>query len=322
MMSGVTLRCVVLDDYQDAALASADWTRLAGRVEVTVLRHHLADEDEVAGALREFDIAVIMRERTPFPASLLARLPRLRLLITSGMRNAAVDLAAAAENDVVVCGTNSGSAPPVELTWALILGLVRGLVHENAGLRAGGWGDTVGGDLAGRTLGVVGLGKIGARVAAIGSAFDMNVLAWSQNLTTERATAAGATRVASLADLLDASDVVTVHLKLSDRTRGLLDAAALARLRPDAYLVNTSRAAILDQAALLEALTRHRIAGAGLDVFDVEPLPADHPFRTLPNVLATPHVGYVSRANYKDYFEGAVENIEAYLAGTPIRTLG
>jgi phosphoglycerate dehydrogenase-like enzyme len=321
MMVGVTLRCVVLDDYQDAALASADWTRLAGRVEVTVLRHHLADEDEVAEALREFDIAVIMRERTPFPASLLARLPRLRLLITSGMRNAAIDLDAATANGVVVCGTASGSAPPVELTWALILGLVRGLVHENAGLRAGGWGDTVAADLAGRTLGVVGLGKIGARVAAIGSAFEMNVLAWSQNLTTERATAAGATLAGSLADLLDASDVVTVHLKLSDRTRGLLDAAALARLRPDAYLVNTARAAIVDQQALLEALTQNRIAGAGLDVFDVEPLPAGHPFRTLPNVLATPHLGYVSRANYQGYFEGAVANIEAYLAGTPIRTL-
>jgi phosphoglycerate dehydrogenase-like enzyme len=321
MMVGVTLRCVVLDDYQDAALASADWTRLAGRVEVTVLRHHLADEDEVAEALREFDIAVIMRERTPFPASLLARLPRLRLLITSGMRNAAIDLDAATANGVVVCGTASGSAPPVELTWALILGLVRGLVHENAGLRAGGWGDTVATDLAGRTLGVVGLGKIGARVAAIGSAFEMNVLAWSQNLTTERATAAGATLAGSLADLLDASDVVTVHLKLSDRTRGLLDAAALARLRPDAYLVNTARAAIVDQQALLEALTQNRIAGAGLDVFDVEPLPAGHPFRTLPNVLATPHLGYVSRANYQGYFEGAVANIEAYLAGTPIRTL-
>lgn len=317
----MTLRCVVLDDYQDAALASADWPRLADRVEVTVLRQHLADEDDVVEALREFDIAVIMRERTPFPASLLARLPRLRLLITSGMRNAAIDLAAAAANGVVVCGTSSRSAPPVELTWALILGLARGLVHESAGLRAGGWGDTVGQDLAGRTLGVVGLGKIGARVATIGSAFDMNVLAWSQNLTAERATAAGATLAGSLADLLEASDVVTIHLKLSDRTRGLLDAAALARLRPDTHLVNTSRAAIVDQPALLEALTQNRIAGAGLDVFDVEPLPADHPFRTLPNVLATPHLGYVTRANYAAYFEGAVENIEAFLAGTPIRTL-
>lgn len=322
MMGGVTLRCVVLDDYQGAALASADWSRLADQVEVTVLREHLADEDAVAEALREFDIAVIMRERTPFPASLLARLPRLRLLITSGMRNAAIDLGAAAENDIVVCGTDSGSSAPVELTWALILGLARGLVHENSGLRAGGWGETVGADLAGRTLGVVGLGKIGARVATIGSAFDMNVLAWSQNLTAERATAAGATLAGSLAELLEASDVVTIHTKLSDRTRGLLDAAALARLRPDAYLVNTSRAAIVDQPALLEALTHNRIAGAGLDVFDVEPLPADHPFRTLPNVLATPHVGYVTRENYRAYFEGAVENIEAYLSGTPIRTLG
>ncbi len=318
---GVTLRCVVLDDYQDAALASADWTRLADRVEVTVLRHHLTDEDELAETLREFDIAVIMRERTPFPASLLARLPRLRLLITSGMRNAAIDLAAAAAAGVVVCGTDSGSAPPVELTWALILGLARGLVPESTGLRAGRWGDTVGADLAGRTLGVVGLGKIGTRVATIGSAFGMNVVAWSQNLTAERAEAAGATLAGSLVDLLEASDVVTIHLKLSERTRGLLDAAALGRLRPDAYLVNTSRAAIVDQAALLEALRHNRIAGAGLDVFEVEPLPVDHPFRMLPNVLATPHVGYVTRANYAAFFGGAVEDIEAYLAGTPIRTL-
>lgn len=321
MMGGVTLRCVVLDDYQDAALASADWTRLVDRVEVTVLRHHLTDEDELVETLREFDIAVIMRERTPFPASLLARLPRLRLLITSGMRNAAIDLAAAAAAGVVVCGTDSGSAPPVELTWALILGLARGLVPESTGLRAGRWGDTVGADLAGRTLGVVGLGKIGTRVATIGSAFGMDVLAWSQNLTAERAEAAGATLAGSLVDLLEASDVVTIHLKLSDRTRGLLDAAALARLRPDAYLVNTSRAAIVDQAALLEVLRHNRIAGAGLDVFEVEPLPADHPFRTMPNVLATPHVGYVTRANYAAFFGGAVADIEAYLAGTPIRTL-
>jgi phosphoglycerate dehydrogenase-like enzyme len=321
MMGGVTLRCVVLDDYQDAALASADWTRLADRVEVTVLRHHLTDEDELAETLREFDIAVIMRERTPFPASLLARLPRLRLLITSGMRNAAIDLAAAAAAGVVVCGTDSGSAPPVELTWALILGLARGLVHESTGLRAGRWGDTVGADLAGGTLGVVGLGKIGTRVATIGSAFGMNVVAWSQNLTAERAEAAGATLAGSLVDLLEASDVVTIHLKLSDRTRGMLDAAALARLRSDAYLVNTSRAAIVDQSALLEVLRHNRIAGAGLDVFEVEPLPVDHPFRMLPNVLATPHVGYVTRANYAAFFGGAVEDIEAYLAGTPIRTL-
>ncbi len=307
----------MLDDYQNAALAMADWDRLP--VEVTVFREHLTD---VAEALRDFDIVVIMRERTPFPASLLARLPKLRLLITSGMRNASIDLAAAAERGVTVCGTKSRSEPPVELTWALILGLARQLVPETAAMRSGGrWQSTLGVDLAGATLGLVGLGKIGMRVAAVATAFGMNVVAWSQNLTAERASAAGASLAGSLPELLAASDIVSVHLVLSDRTRGLLDAAALAHMREDAFLVNTSRAAIVDRAALLTALRDNRIAGAGLDVFDKEPLPPDDPFRTLPNVLATPHVGYVTRRNYANYFRGAVEDIEAFLAGTPIRTL-
>jgi len=308
---------VVLDDYQNAARTMADWDRLP--VEVTVFREHMTD---VADALRDFDIVVIMRERTPFPASLLARLPKLRLLITSGMRNASIDLAAAAERGVTVCGTKSRSEPPVELTWALILGLARQLVPEAAAMRSGGsWQSTLGVDLAGATLGLVGLGKIGTRVAAVGTAFGMEVVAWSQNLTAERASAAGASLADSLPDLLSASDIVSVHLALSDRTRGLLDGAALAHLREDAFLVNTSRAAIVDRAALLAALRDNRIAGAGLDVFDKEPLPANDPFRTLPNVLATPHLGYVTRRNYSNYFRGAVEDIEAFLAGKPIRTL-
>ena len=308
---------MVLDDYQNAARTMADWDRLP--VEVTVFREHMTD---VADALRDFDIVVIMRERTPFPASLLARLPKLRLLITSGMRNASIDLAAAAERGVTVCGTKSRSEPPVELTWALILGLARQLVPEAAAMRSGGsWQSTLGVDLAGATLGLVGLGKIGTRVAAVGTAFGMEVVAWSQNLTAERASAAGASLADSLPDLLSASDIVSVHLALSDRTRGLLDGAALAHLREDAFLVNTSRAAIVDRAALLAALRDNRIAGAGLDVFDKEPLPANDPFRTLPNVLATPHLGYVTRRNYSNYFRGAVEDIEAFLAGKPIRTL-
>jgi phosphoglycerate dehydrogenase-like enzyme len=311
-----------LDDYQNVALSMGDWTRLAGQVEVTSFREHLDDEDAVAQALADFDIVVIMRERTPFPASLLARLPKLRLLITSGMRNASVDLAAAREAGVVVCGTASGSAPPAELTWALILGLARQVAVENHNFHTNGpWQSTVGMDLAGNTLGLVGLGKIGTRVAAVATAFGMNVLAWSQNLTAERAEAAGVGLAGSLPELLAASDIVSVHVVLSDRTRGLLDAAALAHLRPHAYLVNTSRAAIVDRAALVDALRHNRIAGAGVDVFELEPLPADDPLRTLPNVLATPHLGYVTRRNYTGYFEGAVEDIEAFLAGEPIRVI-
>jgi len=311
-----------LDDYQNVALSMGDWSRLAGRVEVTVFREHLDGEDAVAAALADVDVVVIMRERTPFPASLFARLPRLRLLVTSGMRNASVDLDAAARAGVVVCGTASGSAPPTELTWALLLGLARQIAPENHAFHTGGpWQSTVGLDLEGNTLGLVGLGKIGTRVAAVASAFGMNVLAWSQNLTAERATAAGAGLAESLPALLAASDFVSVHVVLSDRTRGLLDAAALAHMRPHAYLVNTSRAAIVDRDALVDALRHKRIAGAGLDVFEVEPLPADDPLRTLPNVLATPHLGYVSRRNYAGYFGEAVENIEAFLAGEPIRVI-
>jgi phosphoglycerate dehydrogenase-like enzyme len=238
------------------------------------------------------------------------------------MRNASIDLAAAARNGVVVCGTKSRSEPPVELTWALILGMARHLTTENTAFRAAGpWQQTLGTDLAGSTLGVLGLGKIGTRVTAVANAFGMNVLAWSQNLTDETAEAAGATRTGSLAELLAASDIVTVHLVLSDRTRGLLDGSALARLKPNAFLVNTSRAAIVDRSALIDALRNNQFAGAALDVFEEEPLPADDPLRSLPTVLATPHLGYVTRRNYENYFGGAVENIEAFLAGAPIRVM-
>jgi phosphoglycerate dehydrogenase-like enzyme len=318
----VTLRCAVLDDYQGVALSMAGWDRLDGRVDVTVFREHLDTEDAVAAALAGFDIVVIMRERTPFPASLIARLPELRLLVTSGMRNASVDLAAAARAGVVVCGTGSSKASTVELTWALILGLVRNVAVENAAFHAGGpWQSTIGTSLAGATLGVIGLGHIGTRIAAVARAFGMEVLAWSQNLTEERASAAGATLAGSLAELMAASDIVTVHVVLSDRTRGLVDAAALAHLRPSAYLVNTSRAAVVDQAALLDALRHNRIAGAAVDVFATEPLPADDPLRGLPNLLATPHLGYVTRQNYAEYFGEAVEDIEAFLAGEPVRVI-
>jgi phosphoglycerate dehydrogenase-like enzyme len=313
-------KCVVLDDYQGVALASADWSVLAGDVEIVVFDRHLGDEDAVAEALADAEIVVIMRERTPFPASLLARLPKLELLITSGMRNASVDLAAAGEYGVTVCGTSSTSTAPGELTWALILGLARHLVAENTGLRANGpWQQTLGVDLAGRTLGLLGYGRIGRKVAAVGRAFDMDIVAWSPNLTEERAD--GARLAGSLDELAEVSDVLSIHLVLAGPTRGLVDADVLGRMKPSALLVNTSRAGIVDQDALIAALRERRIAGAGLDVFEAEPLPADHPFRTLPTVLATPHLGYVTQGNYTMYFAQIVEDITAFLAGQPIRTL-
>ncbi|MFJ8139224.1 D-2-hydroxyacid dehydrogenase family protein [Streptomyces sp. NPDC096013] len=316
------LRCVVLDDYQNAATGLADWSPLGDTVEVVSLREHLGGEDELAAALATADIVVTLRERVPFPASLLARLPRLKLLIASGMRNTVIDYAAARAHGITVCGTASSSTPPVELTWALLLGLARGIVEEANSLRDGGpWQQTVGADLHGRTLGLLGLGRIGSRVAQVGLAFGMRVTAWSENLTKERADEVGVQRAASKEELLTTGDFVSVHLALGDRTRGLLGPAELALLKPTAYLINTSRAAIVDQDALLTALHEGRIAGAGLDVFDTEPLPADHPLRTAPRLLATPHLGYVSRANYTTYYGQAVENIQAYLAGSPVRQL-
>ncbi|MFI6404484.1 D-2-hydroxyacid dehydrogenase family protein [Streptomyces sp. NPDC050548] len=318
----MTLRCVVLDDYQNAATGLADWSPVEDAVEVVSLREHLDDEGELAAALATADIVVTLRERVPFPASLLARLPRLKLLIASGMRNTVIDYAAAEAHGVTVCGTASSSTPPVELTWALLLGLARGIVEESNSLRAGGpWQRTVGADLHGRTLGLLGLGKIGSRVATIGLAFGMRVTAWSEHLTKERAAEFGVQLAASKEELLADSDFVSVHLALGDRTRGLLGPAELALLKPTAYLINTSRAAIVDQDALLAALHEGRIAGAGIDVFDIEPLPADHPMRTAPRLLATPHLGYVSQANYTTYYGQAVENIRAYLAGSPVRQL-
>ncbi|MFD9435995.1 D-2-hydroxyacid dehydrogenase family protein [Streptomyces sp. NPDC060002] len=319
------LRCAVLDDFQNVATTLADWSVPASgeEVEVVSFTEHFGDEDALAVALAGFDCVVTLRERVPFPASLLDRLPRLRLLIASGMRNSVIDFAAAKANGVTVCGTESSSTPPVELTWALLLGLARGLVQESTALREGGpWQSTVGADLHGRRLGLLGLGKIGSAVARVGLAFGMEVSAWSQNLTAGRAAEAGVRLAASKEELLAGSDFVSIHLALSDRTRGLLGPAELALLKPTAYLVNTSRAAIVDQDALLTALREGRIAGAGVDVFDVEPLPADHPMRTTPRLLATPHLGYVSRANYERYYGQAVEGVRAYLAGAPVRVLG
>lgn len=316
------LRCAVLDDYQGVALSTADWSRVADAVEVTSLRRHFADEDELAEAIGGCEIVVVMRERTPFTERLFALLPRLRLLITSGMRNASIDLDAAARHGDTVCETASNSEPPVELTWALILGLARQVVRENTALREDGpWQSTVGTDLYGRRLGLLGLGKTGGRGARIGQAFGMDVTAWSQNLTAERARAAGVRLASTKEELLETSDFVSVHLILGDRTRGLLGPDELKRMRPSAYLVNTSRAAIVDQAALVRALREGWIAGAGVDVFETEPLPDGHALRSLPNLLATPHLGYVTERNYRAYYEQAVEDIAAFLAGSPIRRL-
>ena len=317
----MTLQCAVLDDYQRVALKMADWSSLVN-VEVKSFGEHFGTESELIDAIKDAEIVVIMRERTPFRASLFAKLPRLQLLVTTGMRNAAVDLAAAATHGVTVCGTTSSSRPPAELTWALLLGLARNLVQENNALRKGGpWQSSVGVDLYGKQLGLLGLGKIGTQVARVGLAFGMEVAAWSQNLTEERAEAVGVRLAASKEDLLERSDVVSLHLVLSERTEGMIGAAELARMRTSAFLINTSRARLVDQNALVEALKSGQIAGAGLDVFETEPLPTDDIFRTLPNVLATPHLGYVTGANYATYYREAVEDIRAFLAGAPMRTL-
>lgn len=316
------LSCVVLDDYQDAALNSADWSALDGRVAVRTLREHLADRAELVAALADAEIVVAMRERTAFDAALFASLPRLRLLVTTGMRNASIDLEAAAAHGVTVCGTAGSGRSTAELTWALILGLARHVAAENRAVREGGhWQSTLGRDLHGATLGVIGLGRIGSQVAAIGTAFGMDVLAWSRNLTAQRAAEAGARLAGGKAELLAASDFVTLHLVLSDRTRGLIGEAELRAMRQDAYLINTSRAGIVDRSALLRALREGGIAGAGLDVFDTEPLDPDDPLRTLPNVLATPHLGYVTAENYRVFYGEAVEDVAAYLDGEPVRVL-
>ena len=317
--AGGRLRIAVLDDYQRVAAGFADWRALEPH-EVTFLHEHLGGPDAVAGALAPFDVVVAMRERTPFPAGLLARLPRLRLLVTTGMRNASIDLDAAASRGVTVCGTETTPGSTVEHTWALILALARHVPEEDASLRAGGWQRTVGTTLAGSTLGVLGLGRIGAAVAGIGLAFGMRVVAWSANLTAGRAREAGAELVDRETLFRDA-DVLTVHLVLSERTRGLVGAAELALLKPTALLVNTSRGPIVDEAALLAALESGALGGAALDVYDVEPLPAGHPLRRAPRTVLTPHLGYVTGATYRVFYEQAVEDVAAWLAGAPVRVL-
>ena len=308
----------VLDDYQAVATTLADWSRIRERASVTVFRDHLEDPEAVVERLLPFDVVCVMRERTPLPRRVIERLPRLKLIASTGARNASIDAAAAAERGIAVVHTGYSSTPTVELTWALILAGARHLASENASLRAGGWQRAVGDDLANKTLGLIGLGRIGSLVARVALAFEMKVIAWSQNLTADAAAAAGA-QLVSKRELLQQSDVVSIHLVLSGRTTGLIDAAELALMKPSARLVNTSRGPILVEAALLDALATNRIAGAAIDVFDVEPLPPEHPFRRLDNLLATPHVGYVTRDLYQRFYRDTVANIEAWLNGADAR---
>ncbi|MEM7023840.1 MAG: D-2-hydroxyacid dehydrogenase family protein [Pseudomonadota bacterium] len=316
----MTARIAILDDYQRVAESMADWASLGEDVEVTFFHDHLADPDQLVARLTPIDIIGIMRERTPFPASLLERLPNLRLLITTGRRNASIDLAAAQRLGVTVCGTGAPGHATAELAMALMLTLARKLPTETASMRQGGWQVGLGRDLHGATLGLVGLGRLGSRVARTAQAFEMKVIAWSENLTDERATEHGVRRVTK-ADLLKSADFVSVHLQLSPRTRGLIGAAELALMKPEAYLINTSRGPIVDQDALVDALRANRIAGAALDVFDHEPLPPDDPLREVPNLLLTPHIGYVTRETYAVFYREMVEGIAAFLAGRPLRVI-
>ena len=313
-------RIAILDDYQSAALDCADWDSIPGNPEMVALREHIPGEDAVAEALADFEIVVTMRERTPFSASLIARLPALRLLVTTGMRNLAIDMPAAAARGVPVCGTALLPYAAFEHAWALILALAKRIPREDRVMREGGWQAGVSDGLHGKTLGVLGLGKLGAKVARVAHAFDMRVIAWSQNLTNEQAAEHGATRVEKDA-LFRESDIVTIHMVLSDRSRGLVGKRELALMKPTATLVNTSRGPIVDEAALIDALRSGTIAGAGLDVFDTEPLPVGHPLRSLANTVLTGHTGYVMQENYALGYRQAVEDIKAWLAGDPIRVL-
>ena len=315
------LRCAILDDYQNVALSMADRSKLDAEIEITVFNEHLGSADKVIAALKGFAIVCAMRERTAFPRAVIEALPELKLLITTGMRNASIDLAAAKANNVVVCGTPGFGNGTAAIATGLMLELARHIGYENARLNAGAaWQTTIGLDLEDMTLGLLGLGRLGSRMAEIGRAFKMNVIAWSQNLNPDKCREAGVDYVGR-DDLFRRADFLSIHLQLSDRTRGLIGASELALMKKSAYLINTSRGPIVYEAALIAALRGKRIAGAGLDVFDVEPLPIDHPFRKLDNVVLTPHLGYVTAQNYRAYFAGMVDDIRGFLDGKPVRVL-
>jgi phosphoglycerate dehydrogenase-like enzyme len=314
-------RCAILDDYQNVALKMADWSKVSGDVEIKAFNNHLGGPDDVVKALQGFQIVCAMRERTAFPRAVIEKLPDLKLLITTGARNASIDVAAANERGVTVCGTGSFGSPTAGIAIGLMLELTRHIGLENARLKAGEtWQSTIGPELEGMTLGILGLGKLGTRTAMIGKAFGMKVIAWSQNLTPEKCKEAGVDYV-SKEDLFRQSDFVSIHVVLSQRSRGLVSAKELGLMKPTAYLINTSRGPIVDEAALLAALRDRKIGGAGLDVFDIEPLPKDHPLRKMDNVVITPHLGYVALRNYQGYFAGVVEDIRGFLDGKPARVM-
>ena len=317
----MAVRCAILDDYQNVALKIGDWSKLKGDVDFKAFNAHLDGPDKVVAALKDYAIVVAMRERTAFPKQVIDALPNLKLLITTGARNASIDTEAAKARGVTVCGTGSFGSPTSGIAIGLMLELTRHIGYENARLHAGAsWQTTIGPDLEGMTLGVLGLGKLGTRTANIAKAFGMKVIAWSQNLTPEKCAEAGVGYV-SKEDLFRQSDFITIHVVLSPRSRGLVGAKELGLMKPSAFIINTSRGPIIDEAALLTALREKKIAGAGLDVFDIEPLPIDHPLRKMDNVVLTPHLGYVSEQNYKYYFAGVVEDIRGFLDGKPVRAM-
>jgi D-3-phosphoglycerate dehydrogenase len=314
-------RCAILDDYQNVVLNVTDWSKVAGDLDIKVFNEHLGGPDNVVKALQGFNIVCAMRERTPFPRTVIEKLPDLKLLVTTGLRNASIDVAAAKERGVVVCGTPSVGNPTSGIAIGLMLELTRRIGYENTRMKAGvPWQSTIGMDLDGLTLGVLGLGKLGTRTANIAKAFGMKVIAWSQNLTPEKCKEAGV-EYASKEDLFRQADFITIHVVLSQRSRGLVGAKEIALMKPSAYIINTSRGPIIDEAAMLAALRDKKIGGAGLDTFDVEPLPVDHPLRKLDNVVLTPHLGYVATQNYRAYFAGVVDDIRAFIDGKPVRVM-
>jgi phosphoglycerate dehydrogenase-like enzyme len=312
------VQIAVLDDYQGVALIYADWSALKQKAEVTVFRDHLFDPNAVVERLKPFGVLCVMRERTPLTRAILEQLPNLKLICSTGSRNASIDVAAATERGITVCNTGYVSSPTIELTWALILAMFRGIPAEFESVRAGGWQVSVGEDLEGKTIGIVGLGRIGSRVAQIAQAFGMKTVAWSQNLTSEAAAQSGA-QLVSKEELFRTADLVTIHLVLSPRTKGIVSATELAWMKPTAYLVNTSRGPLVDENALIGVLRSAAIAGAAIDVFDIEPLPNSHPFRSLDRLLVTPHIGYVTKGTYTIFYRDTVENIAAWLDGKFIR---
>lgn len=306
------MKIAVLDDYQNKALELADWTALSKKADITIFNDHIEDQDQVIKRLLPFDIVCVMRERTPMTAKIIEALPRLKLIVSTGSKNASIDIEAAAKKNITILHTGYTPVPAIEMTWALILGVARNVASENASLRANGWQQKIGSDLRGKTLALLGLGNIGSQVAAIGKAFGMNIIAWSQNLTAEKAIEAGATLV-SKEELFKQADYLSIHLVLGPRSLGVVGINELASMKSTAFLINTSRGPIIDEAALIDVLKNKKIAGAAIDVYNTEPLPKDHPFRSMENVLATPHIGYVSQGLYETFYGDTVKNIQSWL---------